>query len=395
MITAGVTTAKMSMMLRHVPVERHSGIYYSERSNGSRSYEVRYRDSNGKTRFQVCGPLLRDALDKQAKIRTRLNEGERVAPNQMRFADLVTEWQQHRRGKHGEPLAPRTTLSYDTICRLYLVPGFGNRKIQSVSTDDIALFLRTVKAASGKPLAPNSRRLIYAILNDILTYAANRRRGYISSNPCRDLDQGERPAHKKLEARVCTSDEADGLMAHSPEWLKPILQTALLTGMRQAEILGLQWRDVNFATGEIHVRQQLSPQRELAQTKGKRSRTVPLVPALRATLWSLPTRFAGGFVFLNSSGRPFQDSFVRQGFIAARRKARITDHPRPLRFHDLRHTYGSVLLQDGKDITWVSELLGHASVNVTLGVYAHVVQRQNRAEDVEQRLGAALGGVAK
>lgn len=100
-------------------------------------------------------------------------------------------------------------------------------------------------------------------------------------------------------------------------------------------------------------------------------------------------------MFTNSSGRPFQDSFVRQGFIAARRKARITDHPRPLRFHDLRHTYGSVLLQDGKDITWVSELLGHASVNVTLGVYAHVVQRQNRAEDVEQRLGAALGGVAQ
>ena len=379
---------------RHVPVDRHSGIYYSERSNGTRSYEVRYRDSTGKTRFQVCGPLLRDALDQQAKIRTRLNEGERVAPNQMRFAELVTEWQKHRRGKHGEPLADRTTVSYDTICRAYLVPGFGTRRIQTITTDDVALFLRTVKAKSGKALAPGTRRLIYAILNDILNYAANRRRGYITVNPCRDLDQGERPAVRQLEARTCTSEEAEALMAHSPDWLKPMLQTALLTGMRQAEILGLQWQNVDFAAGQVHIRQQLSPQRQLAQTKGKRSRSVPLVPALRATLWNMPSRFAGGFVFTNTAGMPYQDSFVRKAYVTARRKAGITDHPRPLRFHDLRHTYGSVLLQDGKDITWVSELLGHASVNVTLGVYAHVINKQNRADDVEQRLGAALGGVA-
>lgn len=382
-------------MRRHVPVERHSGIYYSERSNGDRSYEVRYRDSNGKTRFLVCGPRLRDALDQQAKIRTRLNDGETVAPNKMRFNDLVLEWQRNRRGKHGEPLSDGTVRVYDSTCRLYLQPVFGNRKIQQISTDDVALFLRTVKGSKGKPLAASSRTLIYAVLNDIFSYASNRRRGYLTDNPCSHLEQGERPSQKRLEARLCTAEEAAALMQHSPQWLANILQTALLTGMRQGEILGLSWADVDFAAGEIHVRQQLSPARELQPTKGRRERTVPLLPALRSTLWALPSRFAGGLVFLNESGRPYQDSAVRAVFKRTRIKAGISDTPRPLRFHDLRHTYGSVLLQDGKDIAWVSELLGHASVNVTLDVYAHVVKKQHRAEDVQKRLGEALGGIAQ
>lgn len=382
-------------MRRHVPVERHSGIYYSERSNGDRSYEVRYRDSNGKTRFLVCGPRLRDALDQQAKIRTRLNDGEQVAPNKMRFNDLVLEWRRNRRGKHGEPLSEATVRVYDSNYRLYLQPVFGHRRIQQITTDDIALFLRTVTGKSGKPLSASSRTLIYAVLNDIFSYASNRRRGYLRDNPCAHLEQGERPTQKRLEARLCTAEEAAALMQHAPQWLGNIIQTALLTGMRQGEILGLTWENVDFAAEEIRVRQQLSPARELRQTKGRRERTVPLLPALRSTLWNLPSRFAGGYVFLNEAGRPFQDSVVRAVFKRTRDKAGISEIPRPLRFHDLRHTYGSVLLQDGKDIVWVSELLGHASVNVTLDVYAHVVKKQNRADDVQKRLGDALGGVAK
>jgi len=375
-------------MKRHVPVAGHKNVYYSERVSG-RTYEIRYRDSAGKLRFETCGPKLRDALDRQADVRVKLNRGERVSPNRMTLEECVSEWRLHRRGRKGEPLAPRTVDSYESNLRTHILPRLGSRRLQSLTPDDIALFLREL------PLAAGTKRTVYAVLSDVLNHAANPRRGYIPFNPCQMLEDGERPSQQRTEVRVLDADETERLLAACLPWLRPIVQTSLLSGMRLGEVLGLRWQDVDFKQDVLHVRGQLDRKRTFVPTKGKQHRQVPLLPALRVILSTQPTRFQQGYVFTTQVSTPFIHSLVNRAFDKARTKAGLSEVPRKLRFHDMRHTFASALLRDGRDIAWVSELLGHASTQTTLQTYAHVIRRENRMEEAASRLGEALGSWAR
>lgn len=376
-------------MKRHVSVAGHKGIYYSELNGGKRSYEVRYVDSDGRLRFEVVGPKLQQALDRAAEIRVKKTKGERVAPNRMLFQECVEEWRLHRKGRKGEELAPRTIQTYESLLKNHVLPKLGKKQVQKITADDIALLLRQLD------LAPNTRKFVYSVLSDVLSFAANPRRGYIPFNPCSMLEDGERPAKQRMEPRLYTDVEAQALLAASPDWMRPLIQTSLLTGMRLQEVLGLRWQDVDFKQDVISVRGQLSRDRLFVPTKGRKSRDVPLLPALRKVLLGQPTRFSQGYVFVNQQGNPHGHTVIEKTFSNARARANLSPVPRPLRFHDLRHTFASVLLQDGKDVAWVSRILGHSSVQTTMDAYWHVVSREDRSEQAAERLGEALGSWAK
>jgi integrase len=155
--------------------------------------------------------------------------------------------------------------------------------------------------------------------------------------------------------RFLSKKECHALIGACISHLKPIVVTALHTGMRKGEILGLKWEHVDFRHGFIL----------LDNTKNGERREIYINDTLRATLEGIPHGLESEYVFTDRNGRPFKE--VKKSFATALSRAGVKD----FRFHDLRHTFASHLVMAGKDITSVKKLLGHKSLNMTLR-YSHL-----------------------
>ena len=177
--------------------------------------------------------------------------------------------------------------------------------------------------------------------------------------------------------RFLSVDEAQFLVNCCDEHLKPVVITALNTGMRRGEILSLTWDRVDLRHGFI----------KLDKTKNGERRDIPINDTLKATLQGLKRRLDIPHVFYDSAaGKPYQD--VKRSFHTALRRSKIQD----FHFHDLRHTFASHLVMAGVDITTVSRLLGHKSLTMTLR-YAHLAP--NHLQNAVSVLDGALKGASK
>jgi len=156
--------------------------------------------------------------------------------------------------------------------------------------------------------------------------------------------------------RFLSKEECQALISASDKHLKPIVITALNTGMRKSEILLLKWDNIDLKHGFIL----------LEITKNGERREIPINETVRIALQSLTRRLDVPYVFFDpNTGKPYKD--VKRSFTSACRRAGIKD----FRFHDLRHTFASHLVMAGVDLTTVRELLGHKTLNMTLR-YAHL-----------------------
>jgi len=156
--------------------------------------------------------------------------------------------------------------------------------------------------------------------------------------------------------RYLSKKECQSLIVCCPNHLKPIVITALNSGMRKSEVLTLTWDRVDLNNGFIL----------LEKTKSGRPREIPINTTLNRTLTELPRADNNPHVFNNpGTGKPYQD--IRNSFATACKNAGIKD----FQFHDLRHTFASHLVMAGVDIPTVKELLGHQSLEMTLR-YAHL-----------------------
>jgi integrase len=159
--------------------------------------------------------------------------------------------------------------------------------------------------------------------------------------------------------RYLSSEQAIRLFENCPAHLKPIVLTALYTGMRKSEILKLKWEAVDLEHRIIFVK----------DTKNNQVREIPINNLLTSALKEI--RFKSPYVFSNKNGRPY--GTVRKSFEGAVKKADIKD----FRFHDLRHTFASHLVMSRVDLMTVKELLGHKTIKMTLR-YAHLPPSHKR-----------------
>jgi len=156
--------------------------------------------------------------------------------------------------------------------------------------------------------------------------------------------------------RYLSKEECQSLVNACDNHLKPIVITALNTGMRKGEILSLKWDNVDLKHGFIL----------LDMTKNGERREIPINNTLKSVLQGITRRLDIPYVFFDSAtGKAYQD--VKRSFNTALRKAKIRD----FKFHDLRHTFASQLVMAGVDITTVKELLGHKTLTMTLR-YSHL-----------------------
>ena len=158
--------------------------------------------------------------------------------------------------------------------------------------------------------------------------------------------------------RWLTANEEERLMAASSPWLREIMVFALHTGMRQGEILNLQWQDVDFVRGVLMV----------MQSKNGTRRTIPLNAIVYELLAAkqATTRATRGSVFTTPRGHELHVRYLAREFCEARDRAGIPD----FRFHDMRHTFATRLVQRGVDLYKVQRLLGHKTSLMTQR-YAH------------------------
>lgn len=179
--------------------------------------------------------------------------------------------------------------------------------------------------------------------------------GKVEINPVLKVKKFREPASRE---RILTGDEARRLLnAASPE-LRPLLITALGTGLRRGEILGLKFTELDFVRGSILI----------SHSKSGKPRKVPMSGTVAAALGAVPRR--GEYVFHNpKTGRPIKD--VKTAFRAACRRAKKNpaDKKDPgitgFRFHDLRHTALTWMLRGGADIVTVSKIAGHSNIQMT------------------------------
>ena len=156
--------------------------------------------------------------------------------------------------------------------------------------------------------------------------------------------------------RYLTIEECQALLNACDKHLKPIVITALNTGMRRGEILGLQRKHLDLTNRFIL----------LDRTKNGERREIPINEALLDLFQTLPRRLDSPYVFFNpQNGHRYGD--IKHSFDTARKKAKLED----FHFHDLRHTFASHLIMKGVDLTTVKELLGHKDIKMTLR-YAHL-----------------------
>jgi integrase len=379
---------------------RHAGLYYRYRSDGSRLYCFTYRDAGGKQHWTSRWPDgrwfrgERDALACQGEYRARCARGQRVVVSNARFAAYARHWLEEQ-----SRLRQRTRDAYRWAIETHLVPRFGGLKLSAITEDDIAALIHDMEKQgySGWTI-----RAALTPLRRILGHAA--RKDLIARNPFAGLERDERPRVEKKPKRIVTPSEWTALRAVCVDIYKVLFAVAYFTGLRQSELLGLVWSDIDFEKGVIRVTGQLDrkPKRRVLIPKTHHGfREVALMPALAKKLKEHRLRAPQGlsagndFVFLSvRTGGPLDHRSTAQALERAMKRAKLNDAHKPkLTFHSLRHTWGSIRVSEGEDVVFLSQQMGHSSPKITMEIYAHEYNARGKTEALRNRMETTYGAL--
>ena len=262
-----------------------------------------------------------------------------------------------------------TNQAYRSDFKLHVLPYFKRFKLSQIKAMDI-------KAWQAKLLKSglSAKRVIHlrGILNGILQDAYMDE--LIDKNP---ISLVKRPKMTKTEVYPFSLEEIETLIRSADGWFKNFLKIAFFTGMRTGELIGLKWEDINLESGYIKVKRSIR-NGVIGLTKNGKAREVDILPIVAEALRSQfrYTGLMGGYVFVNQYGRHYResDSIKRTNWkpllLACKIDYRILYHT--------RHTFASIMLQQGEEIGWVSHMMGHADIHTTLTKYAKYIPRKKK-----------------
>ena len=274
---------------------------------------------------------------------------------------------------------PVTFESYERIVRVHIVPLLGRVKLKALTPPHVR---RLYQEKLDAGLSPRTVQYVHVVLQRALKQAVND--GLIPRNVCAAVDP---PQVRREEIRPLDRDQVRALLkAASEDRLEALYVVAIHCGLRQGELLGLKWEDVDLEAGTLHVRRTLSSAKSgprfVPPKTAKGRRSVRLTPTAVEALKHHSARQADemtkaeslyqdqGLVFASLVGTPLSRHNLVRSFKALLRRA---DLPQTFRFHDLRHTCATLLLSRGYNGKFVQELLGHATIAITLDTYSHVL----------------------
>ena len=271
-----------------------------------------------------------------------------------------------------------TRDSYDTNFRVHILPVLGHLTLDEITRLKVKEFIAILMK---KKLSKSSIGIITRELCAVLNHAIEDK--VIQENPASRVSKYFKQAPTRhAEIEPLTDSEARLFLKKAYAQHRryyPFFLCAINTGMRLGELLGLQWGDTDFAGKFLTIRRTVV-RGKITTTKTNRTRRVDLSDALLYTLTELKKQrkeewLAKGYneippwVFCNLEGNPLDPFNLKyRHFLKCLEQCGL----RRIRFHDLRHTFASLLIQNGEPLAYIKEQLGHSSIKMTVDVYGHL-----------------------
>jgi integrase len=359
------------------------GLLLELRASGAKTFYLRYVDLRGKQRqFKIADTRdlsLEQARDQADKLRAQIAMGidpiqeRRIIRSTPTLAAFVTE--------SYLPYIKSYKRSSDTdisILKTHILPAFGVRFMDSIERREVASFAAKL-IASHKPASVNR---VMIVLRFIYSVALRWETPGVKANPCRGVRHYEE--NNKRE-RFLTQAEAKALIESvqqsENQSLKYIVAMLILTGARKGEVLQAKW-------DQFHLEQRSW---RIPISKSGKARRVPINDGLLQLLNNMPKWRGSDYLFVNAkTNKPFRTFF--NSWNQARKRAGLPD----VRVHDIRHSYASFLINNGRSLYEVQRLLGHSQIKTTQR-YAHLSPETllEASNTASLALGDLTGGLPK
>jgi len=316
-----------------------------------------------------------DCRDWLRKMQNKVDQGLTFKGSRLTFTEYLQDWLV----VHESQLSPKTAQRYAQICRDYIIPSIGNIKLSDMTMEHIEKFYRDmlIQGESARNI-----RWIHSVLHRSLNDAV--KRGAIGFNAAHGVRLPKLP-HREMD--ILNENEVQQfLIAAQGNRHEALFHIAVKTGIRQGELLGLKWKDLNWDLGTVIVQRQVQRVKGHGmvfmppKTKSGR-RTIKLgedaLHVLREHLAKqrINQQVAGerwqdmGLIFPSQVGTPQSTSNLLKEYKQLLKQVGL----RGIRFHDLRHTAASLMLNHGVPALVVSKILGHSKPSTTLDIYGHVI----------------------
>jgi integrase len=320
-----------------------------------------------------------------------------------KMADYLLMWKELQANE----VAETTYDGYHTYIDRHLVPYFKDLdlNIQDINARHIFDYVNYLSRDGGRKdnkiggQSNTSIRKIISILRKVFDYAVLY--GDIKINPAQQVPLPKK-VNKKNERQVfLTAEDAQKMLdAFRDEEIGPIVFVTLYYGLRKSEALGLRWQAVDFNANTITINHTVVGGSHIVAKDSTKSycskRTYQLLPDVKDLLLKLKDQQEGykrrlgpgyhdnDYIFKNPNGMPYRPDSLTRSF-----KRALERHGLPqMRYHDLRHSTASILVDKGWDINDIKEWLGHADISTTANIYAHISHRKkvSLAQDLDKTL---------
>lgn len=317
----------------------------------------------------------KEAQRAMAEKLAEVNRGDYIEPAQMKFKDLAWLWlDEYVKTK----CQPKTYEDYERIIRNHVEKEeIGGKMLDQLKP---VLFQRLYNRKHDEGLSPSYVQSIHCVCLGSLKWAVKMQ--MIQKNPA---EQATPPKRMRRQMKYWTREQVEQFFEYAKDHIHfPVFYLAFFTGMRRGELVALHWEDVDLESGRISVHrssfrvkgQGLKIQDTTKTAAGRR--VIEISPGVVSTLKKHKAKQAAHlmqigqapkFVFCTANGTPVEPTDLGQYFRRLIKRAGLPQ----IRFHDIRHTHATLLLQQGVHPKIVQERLGHSSITMTLDTYSHVI----------------------
>jgi integrase len=355
---------------------------------------------NGKQHIKTF-PTKKAAVEWRGEMTVEKGRGLHVpASTSITVADAATRWLAQAQN---DGLEPSTTAAYEQAIRLHIAPFLGGTKLVDLTAAGVEDF-RNMLRREGRSTVMVQK--VATALGGIVAHAMSL--GLASRNPVREAAQyGKRrqrldkrhTARLEVGVDIPTKDELRLILAHASERWRPLIVTAIFTGLRASELRGLTWKDVDLKAATLRVRQRADRWNTIGSPKSATSaREVPLAPMVVNTLkeWRLACpKGEAGLVFPDDDGKVERlHNISRNALGKAQQAAGMCESWKAPKYglHSLRHAAASLFIEQGFTAKKVQTLMGHSTIQMTFDVYGHLFPSQDSDQEAMRQLQARLVG---
>lgn len=355
------------------------------RKQGKNSYQVTLVDRGKRQYFTVRGTE-EDAENEKLRLLYEHSRGLLPRDTKMTVSEYLTWWVDRRKRK----LAHDTWRSYDGIIRTHIIPAIGSiplHKLTQIHCQDMLDKLQRKDGRAddaGAPLGLSPTSVIYVkrVLNKALNDAVKSKPPLLTMNPATNCETEPKVRAAK---RILSLEQVVKLLKGARDTViyVPVV-IALATGLRREEVLGLKWIDVDLKDGTLAVQDALKRIKGeglhlISKLKSDESRRVVVLPDVVVAFLDRHKKSRGiprasDHICCWPNGKPISPDYLTRNFTKLVANLELP----PVTFHGLRHTHATLLVDGGFDLKWVSDQLGHSSVEVTEIYTKRNLERQKK-----------------